>query len=384
MTNSKNNNSQNIAIDIRCLLDGQRTGVAEYTYQTVKRLIAHSEHQFFLFYNSYKHDLPEAIKLEFSRPNVTLCKFNVPNKIFNSALALRLIKLNSLIEKKYSITLNSFWFPNISFIHVSDRCRLLTTVHDASFAINPQWFAYKAQLWHAAIHPAYLIHRSNHIFTVSHTTAHDIHALYNKPLTAISPIHLGIEAPQKITEEKKEQVQSKYNLPKKIILFLATLEPRKNIESLIAAYQSIDTDYKLVIVGKKGWRYKHIFKQMNAEKSKPIHYINYIDADDKAALYSFADIFVFASFYEGFGLPPLEAASYKTAIICSTPTSMNEIFEDAACYVNSFSVSALQTVLQNLLQNPELRKNYAHRAYIQSQKFSWDITAHKIAQTLFK
>lgn len=366
----------NIAIDIRPLLDDNLTGVGEYTLQLLTKLLKiDTANQYFLFYNSYSRK-PQHLHL--TAPNITYCEFNYPNKIFNFLLLNKKIELDTLINKKYSTKIDIFFFPNISFIHTSSECKNIVTVHDVSFMINPEWFSFKRKIWHKVINLPRIIDNAEHIICVSENTAQDVQK-YFKPQN-LSVTHLGISPELKrITNiEKLQNTRNQYTLPNQFILYLATLEPRKNIPTLIDAFNQITTDHHLVLAGGNGWKNKHIYKAIErSPKRKLIHVIGYINPEHKASLYSLANLFVFPSYYEGFGLPPLEAAACECPIIASTGSSLEEILHSAAQYINPYSNTQLALTIEEVLKNHTLQKQMISQGQIIASKFNWDITAEQ-------
>jgi glycosyltransferase involved in cell wall biosynthesis len=191
--------------------------------------------------------------------------------------------------------------------------------------------------------------------------------------------HFTVIQDEKILAGCRQQ----YHLPPEFILCVGTLEPRKNLVTLLNAFSNVSQkkDIPLVITGKKGWKYKEIFKTFsNLRLEKKVFFTGYVYQEDLPALYNLATVFVYPSIYEGFGLPPLEAMQCGCPVITSNVSSLPEIVGDAAIKVNPFSVKALEEAIYKLVSNPELRKDYIHTGLKQAEKFSWD----KCAQETFQ
>lgn len=360
----------NIGVDIRSLLDSNRTGVGEYTYQVLQHVINNdAENHYYLFYNAFSNTHIKTILPKFKKNNVTLCKFSYPNKVFNLLLLLKIIKLDTLINKKYSTQLDMFWFPNISFISIQKKCKYFLTIHDLSFKINPQWYSIKRRIWHWVLQVKKQIQRAHHVFTVSDSTKLDIQNIYNIPENKITTTHLGVsKKKQKYNQKFIQKLKIKYSLPEKFILSLCTLEPRKNLESLIEAFNHITNDHDLVLVGNNGWKNKKLFKQIKkSPKQNKIHIIGYVSDNEKIALYSLADLFVFPSFFEGFGLPPLESLQNNTPVITSNVSSLPEVMQSQAIYCNPYNVNSLITMINETLNHPPEINKTTH--------FTWEKTA---------
>ncbi|HCC23345.1 TPA: hypothetical protein DF272_04160 [Candidatus Falkowbacteria bacterium] len=365
----------NIAIDIRSLMHPNRTGVGEYTHELLSALFTlDQKNQYWLFYNSAKSvNVPK-----FNFPNVHYAKFSYPNKLLNFSLKIfNYPKIDKLIQHKFKTTIDLFFFPNLIFFAVA--CPYIITCHDLSFELFPSFYSLKRRLWHWFINPSKLYHRARSIISVSHHTCSDLIKTYHLPAAKIITIHSGISTVYKkldLTDPGKDRVRQKYSLPSKFFLFLGTLEPRKNIETLILAYnrnQDIHpSSTELVIAGAPGWKYKTIYRLIEHSKySSKIHLINFVAQADKVYLYNMAQVFIFPSFYEGFGFPPLEALASGTPVIASHVSSLPEILGQNASYIDPYNVQDLADGLNSsLTESPK------------AVDFPWPTTAARVL-TLF-
>lgn len=178
--------------------------------------------------------------------------------------------------------------------------------------------------------------------------------------------------------------RAKYGL-NKFVLFVGTLEPRKNIPNLIKAFAMLKrTDYQLVIAGKKGWKYADIFKLVEDRGlNDRIRFIGYIGDEELPELYSAADLFVYPSLYEGFGLPPLEAMACGTPVIVSNRSSLPEVVGDAGILVDPEEIDDIAGAMERLLQKTSLREELSGRGLQQAGKFSWQRCARE-TMSLYK
>ena len=178
-----------------------------------------------------------------------------------------------------------------------------------------------------------------------------------------------------------EQVKEKYNLPDKYILYMGTLEPRKNIERLVQAFALLHQQpelqqYQLVLAGKKGWQYDSIFAQISQFGLKQdVICTGYVDEVDKAAIYQQADLFVFPSLYEGFGMPVLEAMAAGVPVVTSNVSSLPEVAGDAALLADPLDVQALADNMQRLLLDDDLQQSCIAKGYMQCKHFTWEQSA---------
>jgi len=180
--------------------------------------------------------------------------------------------------------------------------------------------------------------------------------------------------------EKKERELIKNGIPEEYILFIGTLEPRKNLITLLKSYLSLAPDirekHKLVLAGKKGWLHSEV-KQLIHQNQKYIYYLGYVPEEKLPSLYSGSLFFVYPSYYEGFGLPILEAMACGTPVITSNRSSMPEIAGDAAVLFNPDNQQELYSTMMLLIQDEELRSEMSRKGIIQAAKYSWEKTARK-------
>ena len=175
------------------------------------------------------------------------------------------------------------------------------------------------------------------------------------------------------------EFKKKHDITFPFILYLGTLEPRKNLKSLILAYNEIKKkfpEYKLIIGGAKGWGYKNIFQIIdNLGIDKDIIFTGYIPEKDLPSLYNSAELFVYPSFYEGFGLPPLEAMACGTPVITSNTSSLPEVVGNAGIMVDPNNVNQLADAMYKVLTDDNLRRDMIKKGLKRAKMFSWKKTA---------
>lgn len=372
-----------IGIDLRCLQGGEKTGVGEYTIAVIKKILKDNNRDEFIFFlNSYKKGARENFGWIEKFSNAKIKKFNFPNKILNlSFWFLSWPKVDKMIGE-----VDVFFMPNISFIGLSRDCYKILTVHDLSFELFPENFCFKKRLWHFLINPHRLCQQSDKILTVSDSTKQDLISIYDvdqKKVRKIYPPFDDSKFSQEISEKRKREVKDKHNLPDNFVLYLGTIEPRKNIISLIKAFDRFKKkasflkrgknkkDLKLVIAGGKGWLWEETFKQ--AKKSKfrdEIIFIGFVSEKDKPAVYKLAKIFIFVSFFEGFGFPPLEAMASGRPVIASNCSSMPEILGKAAILVNPYRPKEITEAMEQLLEDDEFYDFYSQKGMERAKEIS--------------
>lgn len=381
-------NIMRIGIDGRPLQE-KFGGVKEYALNLLHALFSiDQKNEYHVFYNSFGQiEAPNFKKYQ----NVHTHRFRWPNKFLN--LSLRLFnwpKLDKLISPK----LNLFFLPNLNFTAFSRDFKHIATIHDLSFHHFPNFYSLKHRLWHKALNYKRLLSRSAKIITVSEHTKDDLIETFNLAEEKIEVIYprLSIHA-NSISVDGANRIGV---FLRPYILFLGILEPRKNIESIIEAYKilrkkSLPCSHftkedkqkqedlpKLVVAGSKGWRYKTIFKTVDASVKNDIVFLNPINEEEKISLYQNAKLFVFPSFYEGFGLPPLEAASFGVPVIASSASSLPEVLKEAAFYINPWNVVEMAEAMNFLLHNDKMRLKLSKAGKERAKQFSALESAKKL------
>ncbi|HLD25553.1 MAG TPA: glycosyltransferase family 1 protein [Candidatus Andersenbacteria bacterium] len=361
-----------IAVDVRSLMEGRHSGVEEYTVQIIRGLLRIApQHQWRLFYNSARRvvlpHLGDATEVRATR---------YPNKIFN------LLQLLSGQPRWDTLTdADCFFVPHVRLLPISPGVKLVTTVHDLSFEHFPELFSWQRRLWHHLVQPRRLLARSDHIIAVSGATAMDLTQLYGIAPDKISVVHSGVRTSAQplfsSASWRKERGQlGKYNLPEKFVLYLGTLEPRKNVVSIIRAFDAIAqrVPHDLVIAGSRGWLMREVdVAYRQARWRGRIHFVGFVPEADKQSLYAAADLFVYPSLYEGFGFPPLEALLAGTSVITSNNSSLPEIVGEWATLINPYDVGELALVMRELLVTPQRLSEEVRGAI--ARQYSWDRAA---------
>lgn len=251
------------------------------------------------------------------------------------------------------------------------------TIHDLITLDYPELCQNESVLYFKHLLPL-SIAKATKIIAVSNTVKNDILKHFNIPPSKIEVIFHGINPIFKFTINKS--VYSKYQLPEKYILFVGNIEPKKNIERLILAFELLkknkEINHKLVIVGKKGWKYRHIFNTIsNLAFENEIILTGYVSEDDLPAIYSQADLFAFPSLYEGFGIPPLEAMACETPVLVSNKGALPEITGNTCLQVDPYNIQAISKGMYLLLTNNDLREKQVSKGKEWIKRFSWEKAA---------
>lgn len=365
-----------IGIDVRCLMVNNYSGISWYTFNLLKSLFElDRENEYILFYNNSKQvDLPK-----FNYSNVRYSGFKYSNKILNLMFVLfSWPKIDKMIGG-----VDVFFMPNINFCALSSDCQKIVTVHDLSYLIYPQFCTLKSRFWHKIIMSKKIIQKADRVIAVSLNTKKDLINLLAVDESKIKVVYEGVDPKfQNIKNPAElERVRRKYKLPAKFILYLGTLEPRKNIEGIIDAFGGLKTDHCLVIGGGVGWKTKKIMSK--AVKNDKIRVIGYVDENDKRGLYSLADLFVYPSYYEGFGLPPLEAMACGAPVIVGSNSSQSEVIGLGGLLVDPYNISEINRAIGCLLNNQKLKNEFIETGKIVADTYKWSKTAQETLD-LFK
>lgn len=266
-----------------------------------------------------------------------------------------------------------YFEPN--FIPLDIRAkRIITTVHDLSF-LHPEWHPEDRVRYFSKNFFARII-KSHTIITPSRYTASKVmEGLRMRDIMRIEIIPNGYDASVFNTttmQENDNSVISNY------ILFVGSIEPRKNLDNLLKAYlmlpEPLKKDFKLLLVGFKGWKNEETMKLLKQLKGM-VGYIGYVDNKKLASLYRKAFCLIYPSFYEGFGLPPLEAMACGCPVIVSNVASLPEVCGDAAYYVDPYSVESIAEGIEKVLTEEELRQSLIKKGLERAQLFSWEKSA---------
>jgi len=386
--NLKKNSQMKIGIDIRTLMDARYSGVSIYTLNLIREILKlDRKNEFKLFYNSGR-DVRSRLP-DFTYTNAKIISCGYPNKIFNYIMqkGLGWPRIDKILGG-----VDVFWQPHINFISLSSACRKVLTIHDLSFLRYPEFFNLRKNLWHYIINAKKLVSGFDKIIAVSENTKKDIIELCEVDKAKIAVIYSGVEERYKlrdISSEESGKIRKKYGLPARFILYLGNLEPRKNINGIIKAYERLREGHKylnnvkLVIAGHRSWKSGSIIKEREKSKYKDsINFLGYIGSQDKIVLYRLAEIFVFPSFYEGFGFPALEAMASGTPLVLSYASSLPEITNKSGIYVNPYNTKEIAEAMARILEDNNLRDNYIKAGKAQADIFSWQSAAKEYLKIL--
>ncbi|MDP9309812.1 MAG: glycosyltransferase family 4 protein [Chloroflexota bacterium] len=259
--------------------------------------------------------------------------------------------------------------------------RTVVTVHDLAFL---RFDLHKpAKRRYLAAFTKLSVRRAAHVITVSEFTRREVLELLRVPPAKVTAIPNGRdERFQPVAPDVVAAFRSRQQLPAHFLLFVGTLEPRKNVTTLLRAYAQVraEVGMPLLIGGGKGWRYDDMFalvQELGLEQA--VRFLGFVASDELPHLYAAATAFVYPSLYEGFGFPPLEAFAVGTPVVTSAAASLPEVAGDAALLVPPTDVGALANALVRITHDAALRADLRTKGFAQVEQFSWTRTA---AETL--
>lgn len=368
-----------ITIDITSLAQ-KGTGIKEYTLNIVKNLLKIDNENEYVLYSWEKID-NDVISQISCYKNYRLRIINIPSFLF--FLRDKIKFLFSGIIMPYT---DIFFSPDFALPLFLKAKNKFIIIHDLSFIIYPQFFNKKTNIFFKKVR--YSFKAADKVIAVSLNTKKDIIRYLGTDEKKIKVISEGVSKNFSFIpdNEKTTFLKAKYNL-NYYILSVGTLQPRKNFIKLIEAFNVIKDDYpelSLVIAGNKGWLYKEIFKKVSdLQLNKRVIFTGFILPEDLPSLYRGAKAFIFPSFYEGFGIPILEAFACDVPVLLSNTSSMPEVAGSAALYFNPNSAADLAQKIKMVLSDKKLNEDLIKKGQDRLKKFSWEDSACQILE-LFK
>lgn len=390
-----------IGIDIRVLASGRKTGIEEYTLNLLTSLLKQKRPgwRYKLFYNGLRK-----VELDYSwlqSEQVEIKSSRIPNRLLNLLTVLfKYPKIDHFLGP-----IDLFFSPHFLPVALPNNCPRIITFHDLSFRYYPHFFSWGRRVWHYLTFPQRQAKQADRILVDTLSTKEDLVTLFQIKPEKIRVVPLGLKKYFRPSVRKNEKkllaIRKKYKLPKRFILYFGTIEPRKNLLAVIKAFRSLKeserqsqaeiiqqkldgqiktkeplTDLKLVIAGSNGWLNKNIFKSaQKAKMASEIIFTGPIEDEDKPFLYGLCQLFVYPSFFEGFGFPPLEAMACGVPTIVSNSSSLPEVVGQGALMIDPYNIDELKFAFQNLLSDKNLRERLIKAGLEQVKKFDWDKTA---------
>ena len=368
------NKMKKISLELQWAV-GKKTGVGWYIYNIVKELSKSDKNDYIAEFINFmgRHDVKSQIDYDIKiKQNklLTYTMYNFLTKKMN-------ISHNLILGTKSDI----YHFFNFT-IPKNIKGKVIVTIYDTVFFSAPETMGDMK----AISEYKYAAERSDLILTISESAKSDIIKHFNVDEKKIEIVTPGIDLEKYLhnyTDIELENVRKKYKLPENYILYLGTIEPRKNIERTIKAFikykKEVKDDLKFVIVGGKGWKYDNIMKLIES-MGTDIILTGYIDEEDKIPIYKLAQLFAFPSLYEGFGMPVLEAMAAGVPVITSNVSSLPEVAGDAAILVDPLNEDEIFEAYKKILSDKKLQLEMIEKGLEQAKKFEWKESAKVLEQ----
>ncbi len=364
----------NIAVNTRLLIKDKLDGIGWFSYETLKRITQkHPEHQFYFIFDRkfdqafiFSNNIEPIIAVPQSRHPILwylFFEFGIPK-------ALKKTKADLFLSPDGWLSLKTD-IPSIPVIH------------DLNFNHFPEFIPWHVKKYYYTFFPKFAT-KATRIATVSEFTKKDIVQSYHIDENKIDVVYNGANINYfPISEEKKQKTREKYTQGKPYFLFIGTIHPRKNLKHLLLAFDKLklttDNDTKLLVIGEKKWWTKDLDKAYKSISCKEdVIFLGRVNEPELKDIIPSALALTYPSFFEGFGIPILEAFYCKVPVLTSQSSSMPEVGGDAAIYVDPASVNSICDGLIKISMDENLRKDLIAKGEKQKSKFSWDKSADNL------
>lgn len=369
-----------IAVNTRLLLKGKLEGIGWFTYETLKRITAaHPEHEFIFIFDR-KPDpsfiFSDNVKAVVAHPQARHPILWYLFFEFGVYRVLRKLKPDVFLSPDGWLSLRS-------------KVRQVAVIHDLNFEAHPEFLPAHIVKYYKWFFPRFA-RKATRIATVSEYTRSDLFERYHIPMSKTDVVYNGANTLFKaLREDEIQAVRDEFSGGDPYFLFVGLIHPRKNLENQIRAFDAFKTEtksqIKFIIVGAKHWWSTGLTDILDTTQYKDdIIFLGRRDMESLVRIYGAAHALMYVSYFEGFGIPIVEAFHAEIPIITSTTSSMPEICGDAGITVNPDSISEIKTAMETISASVALRNQLIEKGRVQRQKFSWDKTALALWQTIEK
>ncbi len=355
-----------IGIHIGSAFSKEKTGVEEYAFRLIKnisKLDDAKKHQFVLYSNPKNNikypDLPDNFEIKELRSPFFWTKLRLSLEIIKNPPDVLFVLANFL----------PLFYPKNTIV----------TIHGVEFDFCPEGYT-KKQIYYLKQGTSSVIKKAKKIIAVSENTKNDLVEFYGADQEKISVVHHGVYIPEKTNLVFEKE---------KYILYLGRIETKKNIDGILKSFETAKKKYniphKLILIGGGGKGFLSLKKAVEGSPQKEnIKMLGYVKEGRKEEILKHADMFLFPSFYEGFGMPILEAQSEGVPVITSNTSSMPEVAGEGALFVDPKNTESIVDAIYKLAQNEKLRKDLIEKGFKNIQKYSWEKCAQETLNVLVK
>jgi glycosyltransferase involved in cell wall biosynthesis len=370
-----------ILIDATCVA-GRLTGIERYTQEITKEFVQQAgDHKYqFIILLSKKAQWLEPIS---NGDSVKIIKSPFSQRIFTEQVWIPYVI--HFIEPSFALFLG--FPPGLSVFFLRKNIKIFKTVYDANMWLYPETLSLKNKFYMRPLE-LFGMHYYNFIFTISESSLNGIVDFYPRLKNYILNAGCGIDIVKfnNLDSMKLSAIMQKYNLSKRYILFVGTLEPRKNLPFLISVLHKIKKQLQnipLIIVGRQGWGAEDVIDKINEfQMCDQVRILGTVNDDDLPYIYKSASMFLFPSIYEGFGLPVLEAMAAGIPVIASNTSSIPEVAGRAALLLSPYDKNGWTDAILKVLGDENLRNRMIVDGFEQMKKFNWSDVATRIINTI--
>lgn len=361
-----------IAVNTRLLLKDKLEGIGRFTYETLKRITTNHPEHIFIFIFDRKYDKEFVF-------NNNIIPVIIPPQSRHPLLWYIYFEYSiPYVLKKYEADV---FLSMDGWTCLNTKVKTLNVVHDLHYERYPEFLPYLVKRYYQYFFPKF-IKKADRICTVSDFSKSEIMNTYKLSADKIDVVYNGSRSYFIPTSDPEQQkIKQKYTDGKDYFLFIGPIHPRKNPENLINAFikfkDTSNSKIKLVMVGYKMWKNMDIPEKIRNNKySNDIIFTGRVSSKELHLVTGAAFALTYVSFYEGFGIPILEAMSCNIPVIASKNSSMPEVGGRAVMYIDPSSVDSISEAMLRMYENPELRNSLVEKGNNQVERFSWDRSAH--------
>jgi len=374
-----------IAVNTRFLLKNKLEGIGRVTYEVLRRMVAnHPEDEFIFFFDrAYDSKFISHLCGGQVGENVTPVVLSPPTRHPILIIAWFEISVKRALDKYQP---DVFFSPD-GFCSLRTDVKTVVLIHDIAYQHFPEQVSFFIRKFYQNFQHRYL-QKADKVLTVSHFVKNDIVEKIGIPYDKIKVVHNGgHDNFYPLDDFSKKEIQEKYTNGVPYFFYVGAVHPRKNVHGLITAFdifkEKTNAPHRLLIGGRFAWQTGKVKSAFdNAQHKNDIEFLGYVSDEALPKLMGAAFAFVYVSFFEGFGLPLLEAMECEIPLITSNVSSMPEVAEDAAILVDPYEVKDIANAMLQYFEAEDLRKEKIELGRLQRKKFSWDKSAESMYEVL--
>ncbi len=364
-----------VAVDYRPV-EQHRSGIARYVSELLQRLASRPDIDLSLLSGDLLSPVQHAC------PNQ---RFDQPELRFRVPFPFKKIVRVCYTEPRFSAALGTMdivWGTNYTLPGAGrSSCKRILTIHDMAWTKYPD--AVQGPMLRILSSLADQVHSSDRVLVVSEATKQDLIRYCRVDSQKVRVIYNGVSERFHPLSGSLEAVRERYGLPKRFVLFVGTVEPRKNLARLVEAFNHAAgrIEQSLVVVGAKGWKTSPIYQEISRSPVRDrIHVAGFVPDEDLPAVYNLADAFMYPSLYEGFGIPVVEAMACGIPVVTSDVSSLPEVAGDAALLVDPLDTARLAEAMERIVHDHAMRAALRAKGLERAKRFSWDASAAQVVQ----